>query len=128
MRKHADGIFGNREKREDGKDRAFVEKVVCKLLKIYFGIKMPDANAPFRLMNTDVVAKYLDKLPKDYNLPNIMLVVYYLYYSERTIFHEISFKAREKGKNSINIPRIIRIGCRALIDFAVLRKGMKDDE
>ena len=128
MRKQADGIFGNRKRRGDGKNRAFVEKVVCMLLKIYFGVKVPDANAPFRLMKTDVVAKYLHKLPKDYNLPNIMLVVYYLYYSEKTIFHEISFKAREKGENSINIPRIINIGCKALVDFAILRGAMKTNE
>lgn len=66
-----DGIFGVRAERGDGKDRAFVEKVVCFLLRLYFGVKVPDANAPFRLMKADVAAKYLRKLPADYNLPNI---------------------------------------------------------
>ena len=62
MRHGYKGIFGNRIVRGDGKSRAFVEKVVCFLVKRYFHVKVPDANAPFRLMNAQTVAKYLPKL------------------------------------------------------------------
>ena len=124
-RKDFDGIFGNRPVRGDGKIRAFVEKVVCFLLKIYFKVKVPDANAPFRLMRANVVKKYLYRLDPDYNLPNIMMTTYFSYYKESMIFREISFKPRRAGKNSINIPRIIKIGWKALGDFRRLKKGMK---
>lgn len=120
-----DGIFGVRSKRGDGKSRAFVEKVVCFLLRLYFGVKVKDANAPFRLMKADVVAKYLKKLPEDYNLPNIMMTTYFKYYGETTDFKEISFKPRTAGKNSINLKRIIKIGWKALGDFRRLKKDMK---
>ncbi len=119
------GIFGNRTVRGDGKDRAFVEHTVCALLKLYFGVSVPDANAPFRLMKADVVKKYLYKLPKDYNLPNIMMTTYFAHYKEKMTFKEISFKPRQAGVNSINIPKIIKIGWKALIDFGKLKKGMK---
>ena len=125
MRKDFDGIFGERTVRGDGKQRAFVEKVVCFLLKLYFGVKVPDANAPFRLMKVDVVAKYLSRLDKDYNLPNIMMTTYFAFYGEKLAFKEISFKPRQSGVNSINIPRIIKIGWKALGDFKKLKKGMK---
>ena len=120
-----DGIFGNRTVRGDGKSRAVVEKVVCLLLRIYFGVKVPDANAPFRLMRAEKVAKYLKKLPEDYNLPNIMMTTYFVYYKERVSFREISFKPREKGTNSINIKKIFKIGRQAVKDFRMLKKGMK---
>ena len=84
-RKYA-GIFGNRKVRGDGKDRAFVEKVVCALVLLYFGVKIPDANAPLRLMKAQTVAKYIDKMPEDYNLPNIMMTTYFAYYREPTAF------------------------------------------
>lgn len=126
MRNQYDGIFGNRTNRGDGKDRAFVEKVVCLLLRIYFGVKVPDANAPFRLMKCDVMKKYLYKMPQDYNLPNIMMTTYYAYYSEKIKFREISFNPRVAGISSVNIPRIIRIGWKALGDFHKLKKGMKN--
>ena len=120
-----DGIFGNRTVRGDGKSRAVVEKVVCLLLRLYFGVKVPDANAPFRLMRAEKVAKYLKKLPEDYNLPNIMMTTYFVYYKERVSFREISFKPREKGTNSINIKKIFKIGRQAVKDFRMLKKGMK---
>lgn len=120
-----DGIFGNRTVRGDGNSRAMVEKVVCLLLRIYFGVKVPDANAPFRLMRAEKVAKYLKKLPEDYNLPNIMMTTYFVYYKERVSFREISFKPREKGTNSINIKKIFKIGRQAVKDFRMLKKGMK---
>ena len=120
-----DGIFGNRTVRGDGNDRAFVEKVVCFLLRLYFNVKVPDANAPFRLLKTDVVKKYLYRMAPDYNLPNIMLTTYFAFYNEKICFKEITFKPRQAGTNSINIPRIIKIGWNALGDFAGFKKGMK---
>ena len=123
-RDNYDAIFGNRTVRGDGKSRAFVEKVVCMLVKHYFGVKVPDANAPFRLMRADKVSKYLGKLKPDYNLPNIMMTTYFVYYKDRVTFKEISFKPREKGTNSINIKKIIKIGQQALKDFRELKKAM----
>lgn len=117
-------VFGNRTERGDGKDRAFVEKVVCFLLKLFFNVKVPDANAPFRLMNTGAVIKYIDKMQSDYNLPNIMLTTYFAFYKEEIIFKPISFKPRTAGKNSINIIKIVKIGLKALGDFYRFRKGM----
>lgn len=69
--KDYDIILGNRTERGDGKDRAMVEKVVCFLIRTIFDVSVPDANAPFRLMKSSVLPKYINKLPNDYNLPNI---------------------------------------------------------
>lgn len=125
LRNQYNGIFGNRTERGDGRARAFVERVVCFLLRMYFGVKVPDANAPFRLMRTDTVKKYLYKMPKDYNLPNIMITTYFAYYKESMVFKAISFKPRVAGVNSINIHKIIKIGWKALTDFCNFKKGMK---
>lgn len=127
LRSEYDGIFGHRNVRGDGKSRAMVEKVVCFLIKLYFGVKVPDANAPFRLMKSSVVAKYLYRLDKDYNLPNIMMTTYFAYYKEKMTFRTISFKPRQGGVNSINLSKIFKIGWKALKDFKNLKKGMKEN-
>ena len=124
MRTAYKGIFGHRKVRGDGKSRAFVEKVVCFLLKLYFHVKVPDANAPFRLMNAQIVAKYIGRLDKDYNLPNIMMTTYFSYYGEEMTFKEVTFRPRQGGTNSINIKKIIKIGWKALKDFHDLKKAM----
>ena len=125
LRNKYDVILGNRTVRGDGKSRAFVEKVVCFLLKLYFGVKVRDANAPFRLMKASVVNKYINNFKEDYNLPNIMMTTYFSYYKEKLTFREITFKPRQGGVNSINIPKIVKIGWNALSDFSNFKKGMK---
>ena len=125
MRNDYTAIFGERPVRGDGKSRAFVEKVVCLLLKIFFNVNVPDANAPFRLIRCDSLKKYLYKLPKNYNIPNIMVTTYFAHYKEKYTFKEISFKPRQAGTNSINIIKIVKIGWQALSDFKSFKKDMK---
>ena len=124
-RESFDAVLGYRPERGDGKSRKFVEMVVCLLLKLIFGVKVKDANAPFRLMKRELVEKYIERLPVDFNIPNIMFTTYFAYYNEKLEFVPISFKPRAKGTNSINIKKIIKIGIKAVFDFYSLRKEMK---
>ncbi len=124
MRNEYDAIFGYRKVRGDGKFRSFAEKVVCFLLRVYFGVKVPDANAPFRLMKTDVVAKYVKRFEDDYDLPNIMLVALFSFYKEKIAFKEISFKPRLLGDSCNHLPQLVRSGWKALGDFYAFRKSM----
>lgn len=124
QRKEYDALIGKRTDRGDGKSRKFVENVVCILLRLIFGVKVSDANAPFRLMRTDVLSEFLPRLPKDFNIPNIMLTTYFVYYRKRVKFIEISFKPRQGGVNSLNIKKIIKIGWNAIGDFYRLRRDM----
>lgn len=120
-----DALIGYRRKRGDGFARKIVEKIVCMLLLIIYGVKVPDANAPFRLMHAELLADYLGRFREDYNLPNIMLTTFFAYYKENLAFKEITFGARTTGKNSINIGKIFGIGMKALADFAHFKKEMK---
>lgn len=126
LRKKYDAIIGSRSARKDGLSRVFVEKTLLIILRAIFGVKIPDSNAPFRLMKTSLVRKYIRKMPKDFNLPNVMLTTYFAYFHEKLKFIEISFMPRQKGKNSINIRKIIKIGWKALRDFRILKRHMKD--
>ncbi len=123
-REEYDAIIGERLKRGDGNGRKFVENVVCFLLKIIFKVSAKDANAPFRLMKTSLVDKYINKLPADFNIPNIMFTTYFLYYKEKVKFLPITFEQRSAGKNSINVKKIVKIGIKAVGDFRKLRKDM----
>ena len=119
-----DAVIGNRTERGDGKSRKFVENVVCLLLGLIFGVKVPDANAPYRLMKADLVAQYIGKLPENFNIPNIMLTTYFVYYKEKVKFSPITFKPRQGGTNSINVKKIVKIGWQAVRDFRKLKREM----
>ena len=123
-RQEYDAVFGDRTNREDGKSRVRVERVLCIIIKMVFGVKIPDSNAPFRLMRSSYVDKYIRMLPEHYNLPNVMLTTLGTYYNEKILFLPITFKNRQGGKNSINIRKIVSIGMKALKDFRDIRKKL----
>ena len=121
-----DAVLGNRSARQDGESRKFVENTLRFILKIIFGVSVPDANAPFRLMKRELVEKFISKMPEDFNLPNVMFTTYFTYFKEKVQFIKVTFMPRQGGKNSINIKKIIKIGWKALGDFANLKKHIDD--
>lgn len=126
LRDHYDAIFGNRTKRGDGEQRAFVEKTLCRILRHFFGVKIPDANAPFRLMTADYLSEFMPLMPKDYNLPNAILTACGAFFEKKILFIPISFENRSKGVNSINIKKITKIGLQAVKDFKSISKKAKE--
>lgn len=128
LRKDYDVVLGNRVVRGDGAIRKFIENIVCLLLRIIFGVKVQDANVPFRLMKASVLNKYVGRFRDDYNIPNIMLTAFFAYYKESMTFREITFKSRQAGTNSISVKKIIKIGINAISDFVSFKKTMKKQD
>ncbi len=125
LRDRHDAIFGKRPHRQDGFSRKVVERVLCLLLFFIFGVRLPDSNAPFRLMTREFLQKYVPILDPDYNLPNVMLTVCAAYFHEKATFREVTFRPRQGGKNSINIRKIFKIGWKSLRDFSRYHKIMR---
>ena len=121
-RKLYDAIIGHRNHRKDGFSRVFVTKVLKLVIKLTFGVSVTDANTPFRLMPRKTLEKYLPKIPKDFNLSNVMLSVLLVKNKDNVKFVPITFRPRQGGKNSINMKRIFGIGVQAVKDFRQLRK------
>lgn len=125
MRNEYDAIIGDRSDRQDGKGRVFVEHTLLTLLRIMFGVKMPDSNAPFRLMKSELVNKYLKVMPENYNLPNVILTTCFVKFKEKVRFVHVTFRSRQGGVNSINFKKIFKIGVQAIKDFIEIKKNMK---
>ena len=115
-------IFGYRKTRGDGYIRSIIEKVVCLIVKLFFHVNVPDANAPYRLFNGMALSKYIEIIESDYFLPNILLTAFFVKNKENVCFLPITFLAREKGNQSINIKKIIRIGINSLRDFKIYNR------
>ncbi len=122
-KKH-DAIIGRRPVRGDGIGRKLVENILCLILKLIFGVIIPDANAPFRLMRSSLVARHIKRLPKNYAVPNIMLTVFFVLFKENVVFRAISFKPRAGGKSSISPEKLIKIGINETLNFITFRKRL----
>ena len=118
-------IIGHRNHREDGFARVVVTKTLKFVLWCIFGLSITDANTPYRLMKRDVLEKYIGQIPKDFNLSNVMLTVLLVNGKENIQFRPITFRPRQGGVNSINLPRITKIGIQAVKDFRTIKRNMK---
>ena len=125
LRKNYDVVMGNRKKRGDGAGRKLVENVLRIYLKIFFGVMVPDANAPFRLMRSSVVKKYLGLMPHDFNLPNAILAACFSRYKENVAYRVVTFQPRQGGKNYMNVKRILKIGIDSIHNFAEIKRNLK---
>lgn len=70
-------VIGWRKERQDGFFRVFVTKMLKGIIRVCFGVYVTDANTPFRLMNTETLEKYIELIPTDFNLSNVILSVIY---------------------------------------------------
>ncbi len=124
IRKNYPVIIGYRNHRKDGFSRVFVTKTLKFILWCIFRLNITDANTPFRLMQREVLNKYIQKVPKDFNLSNVMLTVLYLHNKENVKFIPITFRPRQGGVNSINFKKITKIGKQAVKDFMKIKKSL----
>ena len=119
---------GHRLGRQDGFSRKFVTRVLKLVVLLKFHVWAKDANTPFRLMDANSLKEKILKIPKDYNLSNVMLTVLYLKdKSMKTRFVQITFRPRQGGVNSINMKRIFGIGKKAMSDFSRLKNTVDND-
>jgi dolichol-phosphate mannosyltransferase len=122
LRNDYDAIVGHRKHRQDGFSRILVTKTLKMVLLLTFGVRVIDANTPFRLMKRDLIEKYIGRIPDGFNLTNVLLTVAFIRNKEKVRFLPITFRPRQGGVNSINLKKITRIGIRAVRDFRIIRK------
>lgn len=125
MREQYDMIIGHRNKREDGISRVFVTKVLKFVLKICFGVSVTDANTPFRLLKKTALEQHIGMIPKDFNLSNVIISVIYAKKNLKVKYLPITFRPRQGGVNSINLPKIFGIGRQAIKDFRAINRSLK---
>jgi glycosyltransferase involved in cell wall biosynthesis len=117
--------IGCRYNRQDGFSRKIVMYVLDFILFLIFHVKVPDANMPYRLMNAEILRKYIPKVPPDFFLVNTILTAFFVKFKENIRFIPVSFAPRQGGVNSINLKRIIRIGLNAVREFRRINKNVK---
>lgn len=122
-----DIVIGHRKGRQDGFSRLVVTKTLKAVVRLMFGVKITDANTPYRLMKAEPLKDCLSVVPDNFNLTNVVLSVAFARFAYKGAFVPVTFRPRQGGKNSINIPKIIKIGFRALRDFRSINKEINNE-
>ncbi len=123
-RQKYDMVIGHRKGRQDGWSRILVTKTLRLVIRLCFGVWVTDANTPYRLMKAEVLQQYLGLIPENFNLSNVLVSVIYAREKRPTLFRPITFRPRQGGVNSINIPKICKIGRQAVGDFKTINRQL----
>lgn len=123
-RKDNDVIIGDRTKRGDGIPRKVISLCVKAVVGTIFHVFPQDINTPYRLMSKEALKDAIKYIPDDYNLTNVALTAIFAKKRVRLKYIPITFRARQGGTNSINIPKIIRLGIDAYSDLRGIAKKL----
>lgn len=105
LRNQALVVSGIRKSRDDGWKRMVVTKILRMMLLLAFRVDCPDANVPYRLMQTDRIQKAIRQIPVDFHLANVALAV--LLRRDKSVTHTyvpIGFRERYGGEPSVKLP------------------------
>ena len=124
-REDFDFQIGHRKGRQDGVGRVFVASILKFIVWLMFGVKVKDANTPFRLMHAEKLKPILEVMPRDFFLCNVAIAAIAVKWNYKIGWQPISFKPRQGGVNSVNWKKIVRIGWSAWGDFNRMNKNLK---
>ena len=122
-----DFICGWRRRRQGGRDRVLVTRTLRFVIRVFLHASVLDANTPFRLMKRAGLEENLAYLPDDFNLPNAALSAIFKRRGFKVLYRTITFRARQGGKNSINLRKIAGYGVRAVRDFKGIDRALRRD-
>lgn len=126
QRQDYDLIIGHRKGRQDGLSRVVVTKTLKAVIAACFGVSVRDANTPYRLMSAQTLRENIRLIPEGFNLSNVILTVVYTKKKMRILYIPITFQPRQGGVNSINLPKICKIGAKALSDFRKINRSINE--
>lgn len=122
-REAADCVFGFRSTRDDGLSRLLISRICTAATFVATGRSLKDANVPYRLMRKEVIAPALRVIPSDFDILNVALTLVLKRNRKLRWKHlPIHFRARQGGENSINIPKVLRMGTSMLFDLRRIGK------
>ncbi|MEN9523422.1 MAG: hypothetical protein RL065_1799 [Bacteroidota bacterium] len=102
-------IYGFRKTREDGFSRFIISRVVSLYAFLATGIWVKDANVPYRLMNKKSLMNFIEQVPSDFHLANILVSVYHKkFYKIKWI--NINFRDRSGGTPSVKVSAFSKHG------------------
>lgn len=113
-RKDADFVLGRRTNRASSWARRCISATARLCVAALFPPGLPDVNCPFRLMRSDVLAAFLDRIPADTFAPNVLISGAFLYANARCVSVPVAYRPRATGNVSIVKWTLWRVAVRSL--------------
>jgi glycosyltransferase involved in cell wall biosynthesis len=116
-----DGAFGVRRHRNDTAFRSSLTKAIRLALVPLFGVRIADANVPFKLLRRSIWLAARPSIPDDTLAPSLFLSVYVARLGSNIAFVEVPHRDRETGVVSIRRWRLVKFCARAFGQLIAFR-------
>jgi len=120
----ADAAFGMRIKRDDPTLRLWLTKLIRAMLPVLLGVKIRDANVPFKLFKRSVWETVSPLIPSDTLAPSLFLAVFIRKMNYCLELFEVPHKERQTGEVSIKRWKLIKFCWRAFKQLLAFRKRL----
>jgi len=109
-----DAVFGQRVKRYDPKLRLALTYVVRHSLRWLSGVKLYDANVPFKLLRRSIWSEARDSIPADALAPSLFLAIYAVRRGFKIVELQVKHLPRRTGVVSIRRWKLFKFCARGL--------------
>jgi glycosyltransferase involved in cell wall biosynthesis len=125
--KGLDGAFGVRRKRNDPKLRLILTAVVRAVLKFLLGVRIYDANVPFKIVRRDVWDAARPLIAEDTLAPSLFLAIYMVKAGCEVPQVDVPHTSRETGTVSIRRWKLLKFCARALRQLVAFRWRLRGE-
>ncbi len=120
-----DGVFGVRRQRHDPALRLWLTRIIRFSLALLFGVKIYDANIPFKLLRRSIWEEASSFMTPDTLAPSLFLAVFVKKKGYKIKNVDISHQERETGEVSIKSIKLLKFCMKAFGQMWVFRKALR---
>ncbi len=120
-----DGAFGVRVKRHDPPFRLFLTRQIRRAITLLFGVRLRDANVPFKVVHRSAWRSARAFIPEDTLAPSLFLAVFMKVKGLDVIEIEVPHKERETGVVSIRRWKLLKFCAKAFRQLLAFRRTLQ---
>lgn len=124
QRNRSNFILGHRRTRHDALHRLVITRIVRSLNFLLFGVWIPDANIPYRLIEGNFLTALLTALPQNVFAPNIFLAVTAARMGQDLINVPVHHEERKTGTVSILRLNLLKVCFRSAKELLSFRREL----
>ncbi|MEQ1690365.1 MAG: glycosyltransferase family 2 protein [Gemmatimonas sp.] len=121
VRNGSDAAFGVRSHRADHPARILLTRAIRSVLPVLFGVRVRDANVPFKLLKRHVWEAARSHIPEDTLAPSLFLSVFAVRRGFTITYVPVSHRDRETGVVSIRRWKLIKFCAQAFRQLLAFR-------
>ena len=112
-----DAVFGVRRHRDDPRSRLLLTALVRSTICILFGVRLADANAPFKIIRKSIWERLRPQIPDDTLAPSLFLAIYAQQQRVSLLEIDVSHRRRVHGSSKIRYFKLLRFCLRAFVQL-----------